>query len=65
MIDDRHPNTPAAPEDPAPKTNNSNKRKHTEELLDEALRETFPASDPPAMLEPGHLQPPAKQDKKK
>lgn len=27
-------------------------RKHTEELLDEALDETFPASDPPAMLEP-------------
>jgi hypothetical protein len=26
--------------------------KHLEELLDEALEETFPASDPPAMLEP-------------
>lgn len=28
------------------------KKNHTEELLDEALKETFPASDPPAMLEP-------------
>lgn len=26
--------------------------KHRQELLDEALDETFPASDPPAMLEP-------------
>ncbi len=25
---------------------------HLNELLDEALEETFPASDPPAMLEP-------------
>ncbi|WP_165814585.1 hypothetical protein [Labrenzia sp. 011] len=28
------------------------KREHIEDLLDEALDETFPASDPPAMLEP-------------
>jgi hypothetical protein len=28
------------------------RKNHTEELLDEALKETFPASDPPAMLEP-------------
>lgn len=28
------------------------KREHLEDLLDEALDETFPASDPPAMLEP-------------
>lgn len=27
-------------------------KKHLDELLDEALEETFPASDPPAMLEP-------------
>ncbi|HVJ40413.1 MAG TPA: hypothetical protein VM639_02900 [Dongiaceae bacterium] len=27
-------------------------RKHTEELLDEALADTFPASDPVEMLEP-------------
>lgn len=28
------------------------RRKHAEELLDEALAETFPASDPVEMLEP-------------
>ncbi|MEX0752689.1 MAG: hypothetical protein WD073_07160 [Xanthobacteraceae bacterium] len=27
-------------------------KKHLDELLEEALEETFPASDPPAMLEP-------------
>jgi hypothetical protein len=27
-------------------------KKHQNELLDEALEETFPASDPPAMIEP-------------
>lgn len=27
-------------------------KKHLDELLDEALEETFPASDPPALLEP-------------
>lgn len=29
---------------------------HREDLLDEALAETFPASDPPAMLEPALRQ---------
>lgn len=28
-------------------------RNHREEMLDEALDESFPASDPPAMIEPG------------
>lgn len=27
-------------------------KKHLDELLDEALKETFPASDPPAVIEP-------------
>lgn len=27
-------------------------QKHVDELLDQALADTFPASDPPAMLEP-------------
>ena len=30
------------------------KKKHDSDLLDEALEETFPASDPVAMLEPVH-----------
>lgn len=40
-------------------------KKHLDELLDEALRETFPASDPPAMLEPAADLPQANQDGKK
>lgn len=35
-----------------PEPSAKEKKKHTNELLDEALEETFPASDPPAMLEP-------------
>ncbi|MCF8478697.1 MAG: hypothetical protein K9G60_16840 [Pseudolabrys sp.] len=54
---------PTTSKNPASKPNDD-KKKHTEDLLDEALRETFPASDPPAMLEPGHLQPPPKEKKK-
>lgn len=38
---------------PAPKEpKDSPGRRHREELLDEALEETFPASDPVAMIEP-------------
>lgn len=29
-------------------------RNHREELLDEAIDESFPASDPPALTQPGH-----------
>jgi len=36
----------------ATKQRSKNSRR-TEKLLDEALEGTFPASDPPAMLEPG------------
>ena len=60
---DRPPGTPETAKVPAPDKNNAQK-KHTEELLDEALKETFPASDPPAMLEPGHIQPAPKDQKK-
>jgi len=30
----------------------NDQRQHREELLDEALDESFPASDPPAIVEP-------------
>lgn len=39
----------ADPRRPAP---DDEDRKHKEELLDEALDESFPASDPPSMTEP-------------
>jgi len=32
-----------------------------DEELEEGLRETFPASDPPAATQPVHHQPPAKK----
>lgn len=35
-----------------PSKPNKGKRQHREELLDEALDESFPASDPPAIVEP-------------
>ena len=37
------------------------KRQHREELLDEALDESFPASDPPAIFEP-HRKPGGAED---
>jgi hypothetical protein len=40
-------------------------KKHLDDLLDEALEETFPASDPPAMLEPAADLLQADQDEKK
>jgi hypothetical protein len=40
----------------SPKLVKSARDGHREELLDEALAQTFPASDPPAMLEPGIRQ---------
>lgn len=38
---------------PVPVTLEDKARKHEEEMLDEALDESFPASDPPSMTEPG------------
>ncbi len=42
---------------PTRKTTVSQDKAHTEALLDEALDETFPASDPPAMTEPAGAPP--------
>jgi len=39
-----------SPSPKKPKT--SSDKRHREELLDEALEDTFPASDPVAMIEP-------------
>jgi hypothetical protein len=35
-----------------PKKPKDGKREHREELLDEALKQSFPASDPPAIVSP-------------
>ena len=44
--------TTNAPSPPKRHRPSYEERKHLDHLLDEALEETFPASDPPAMLEP-------------
>lgn len=53
------PKSPPQPHDPAPKTAASKivpvepeDPKHEEWLVDEALDESFPASDPPAIASP-------------
>ncbi|MBW8785469.1 MAG: hypothetical protein JF593_12675 [Novosphingobium sp.] len=45
-------NTNKANTEPDPQQHKQRSREHTEELLDEALKETFPASDPPAVSRP-------------
>jgi hypothetical protein len=51
----RAPKPPSHPERPKPP---DKEKKHLDELLDEALEETFPASDPAAILEPAPDSPP-------
>jgi len=46
--------------DPAP--TKDVERRHRDELLDEALDESFPASDPPAMVRPHDLEEPPPSD---
>lgn len=41
---------------PADKTREHAARAHTDERLDEALEESFPASDPPSQTEPGNAR---------
>jgi len=38
------------PKHPKPVDPEEGEKRHLDELLDEALEETFPASDPPAMI---------------
>jgi len=52
---------PAKPKTARPPSN----KKHQDELLDEALEATFPASDPVAMLEPAPAAPKADKDSDK
>lgn len=49
---------PAKPKAARPPT----KKEHQDELLDEALEETFPASDPVAMIEPAPGAPATDKD---
>jgi hypothetical protein len=51
------------PQKPPPQSPGSaqQKKKHQDDLLDEALKDTFPASDPPAMLQPVPGAPPEEQ----
>ena len=55
---DRPRKPPPIPKDPG---SAQQKKKHQDELLDEALKETFPASDPPAMLQPVPGVPPEEE----
>jgi hypothetical protein len=44
-----------------PRAPRDGKRKHREELLDEALEDSFPASDPPAIVTPHSAEDQAKR----
>ena len=46
-----------------PKQVTSAARRKTEDKLDQALEDSFPASDPVSMSEPGPPEPPAKNPK--
>lgn len=39
-----------------PKPEGPEQRRHTEAALDEALEESFPASDPPSITQPPHTK---------
>jgi nicotinate phosphoribosyltransferase len=40
----------------SPSKQSAKEKEHLDELLDEGLKETFPASDPLAILEPVHVR---------
>lgn len=50
MVQDAHSHAPATPAQDGP----SRPQSESEEALDEALMESFPASDPPSMTDPDH-----------
>jgi len=39
-----------------PPSHDKSRREHQEALLDESLEDTFPASDPPAVLQPTYVK---------
>jgi len=50
MADYPHPTLPKRPSRPEPPTGTP---EHEEWLMDESVDDTFPASDPPAQMQPG------------
>ena len=46
--------------DPAKLEEKAEQRRHTQRKLDDALEDSFPASDPPSITQP----PPSREDKK-
>jgi hypothetical protein len=48
---------------PPPSVKNAGTERHEEGLIDEAVDESFPASDPPAIAQPGNVV--AEKKKKK
>lgn len=46
--------SPRKPAEPQRRPSGETQAEHLDKLLDEGLEETFPASDPPAVVSPGH-----------
>jgi hypothetical protein len=59
--DDRPPNAAASTASPQSSRRRAPRKpaswQHTDALLDEALKDTFPASDPPALTQPAPEEP--------
>ena len=49
--------------DAIPRKPSKKEKDHIDEQLDEALEDTFPASDPPAMTEPARKRPEDREGK--
>lgn len=59
----RPPRPDSDPDTGSPLVPELPKDEHEEELIDEALTETFPASDPVAIPTPDDREPPAKDER--